>query len=149
MRIHNGGRSELLVFATRAFSSSIVGSSRPISVVQGATTIANNNPAAAIHQIRKLSIPAPFAPRLLLRFDGYEPVFRLPFLIRILPVGAVEEEAIAGGGLLEVVQMIVSRSPHEVCDSDLRQQLGAGVERADHELVILVLAGGEGEAAIG
>src|ERR1022692_3554877 len=86
--------------------------------------------------------------KLVLRFNSDKPMFRPPLIIRILPIGSLEEEPIVCGGVLEVAQMIVGRRPQEISYGILWQQLHPGIQRPNHERVILILAGGEREAAI-
>ena len=88
------------------------------------------------------------ASELLLRLDGNEPMFRLPLLIRILPIGSVEEEVKVCGGVLKVAQVIVSRRSHEICDRSVRQQLCPRIQRPNHHRILLVLAGRKCQIAI-
>ena len=71
-------------------------------------------------------------------------MLRLPLLIRILPVGNVEEEMKVGRGVLEVTQVVISRRPQEICHRSFRQQqFGPGIQRTDDEWVVLAVIGGK------
>src|SRR5580700_10478877 len=142
--MHSAGRSATLTVTTRAFNSSTVGSLL-LPSAYGARSAPNTRPRAVTRRNRKLTIPSPFGRRsissaLFLRLNGDQPVFRLPLLIRILPVGRVKEEVIIFRRLLQVVQVIVGGRPQKIGDGNFRQQFDARIERSDHQRIILVLA---------
>src|SRR5271157_2570849 len=139
----------MLVEASRAFNSSRVGSPLGSAPAPRAVTTAAN--VTARHNRKMECCPnMTEIPRgsLFLRLDGDQPMFRLPLLIRILPVGRVEEEVIIRRSLLHILEMIVGRSPEEIRDGSLGQEFGSRVERLDRQDVVMVLAGGEGKVAV-
>ena len=85
----------------------------------------------------------------LLGFDGDQAVTSLPLLIRILPLGRIEEEVIVHRSLFEVVQMVVGGGAQEDTDRGRGQEFVANVEGPDGQRIVLVLVGGNRKAAVG
>src|SRR6202050_378161 len=85
---------------------------------------------------------------LFLWLNGNKPMLRLPLLIRILPISVVKEEAIVGSRFLEVPQVIIGRSPHEICHRSLRQQFGSNIQRVNQDWIIFIVVGCECEIVI-
>ena len=49
---------------------------------------------------------------------------------------------------LVLAQVVVGRGPQKVANRKLGQKLGAGVQRFDHQFIVLVFIGGGGQIAV-
>src|SRR5712675_1117330 len=86
--------------------------------------------------------------KLFLGFDCDQPMLRLPFLIRILPMGRVEEEVIVSGSLLVVAKVVQGGSAQKIGERYLRQKFRARIQSLDSQCIISVLARGKGQVAV-
>src|SRR5579872_1951091 len=99
----------MLADVSRPFNSSTVGS--PLGAARALTTaiIAKTVIVAHRNKYRTPSMIPALPAKLFFRLYGDEPVFRLPLLIRILPVSHVEEEVKIRRRPLVVLEVIVGR----------------------------------------
>src|SRR5258706_11856431 len=145
---HKGGRSATLALATRPFSSSMEGCSAPLSTA-GTARVDNTKPSANTRENREGTLPNTLRSSwLFLPLKCVQAVRGMPLLIRILPLGNIEEEVKIAGGILVVALVIVGRSAQEICHRSFQQQLGPRIQRTNHNGIVLVLIGGEGEVVI-
>src|SRR3982074_180364 len=83
---------------------------------------------------------------MLLRLDRNQAMSSLPLLIRILPIGGLEEEVIVNRSLFVVAEVVISRGAEKKADHrHLRIELGARVESFDSEFVVFILTGGKSQ----
>src|SRR5256885_1800385 len=74
---------------------------------------------------------------------------RLPFLIGEFAISYFKKTMVVLRRLLVGAQMIVGGCPKKVADRDLRYQFGAGIQRFDRQIVILVFTGGDRQVSVG
>ena len=72
------------------------------------------------------SAPRTFRARLVAVSQSHQPMFRLPFLVRILTVGGREESFVVSSRLFHLVQIIVRSCPQEQCFWGVRRDFLTG-----------------------
>ena len=72
----------------------------------------------------------------------------LPFLVGKVSRRCLEEAVIIFRCRLVLAQVVVGRGPQKIADREFGQKFGAGVQRLDHQFIILVFIGGRCQIAV-